>query len=293
MTTHQPSPRLRPIQRAKRVSFAPNTKFDRGRSSIKYYRGSEAYYDPGEHAAPRNGEWLNTSFLNEDYYNCCQLKVFSGNLDEVWDVMYSGKAPPRNEGIAEHHPRFNTICALIGKGYDGDEGMDTFAEDLKRADWILLSINESDGELLDVVLHETWDVEDPRYMEEEDSEDSDALYEPLSSSEEDGEEEEVGAEKEPRTPLRSLESTITAPFRPQRDRTLPEPDPAGHGLDPPALQPAISVAEEEESPRSEHVEAADAVLPTLEEEYVFRGEKRRAGQEPDSSAVKRSRFDAR
>lgn len=87
----------------------------------------------------------------------------------------------------------------------------------------MLAIESESGKLVDVVLHETWDVEDAPYLEAM-SEDSDAYYEPLSSSdeEESAGEEATELDEQPHTPKRSLGSDIIAPRRPSTDRTSPD-----------------------------------------------------------------------
>jgi hypothetical protein len=250
------SPVLRPFKLSKQVSFALDTRFASSRPPLEFLRPSELSYHPGKHAAPIGSEWDDTSFVTDMRVNFKQLQVFSGTPAEVRVLYNTQTVPTRNEGIVELHPRFNKICKISGQPHLDEGGFDKFGEDLKHADWILLSIDDADGELLDVVLHKTEDEDDHEDQddrddesssEEEESDDPDAWYEPLSSSEDD---EESEPDDEPRTPMRPLERRIIAPLRLRHNRT--QPDAVHDGtVAPLALQTPSSPDVDEEGDRPE------------------------------------------
>jgi hypothetical protein len=67
------------------------------------------------------------------------------------------EVPPRSEGITENHPHCNEIVVCIDELYEDDDG--GLARDLKVADWWILA-SVDDGEVVEVMLHDTWEVED-------------------------------------------------------------------------------------------------------------------------------------
>jgi hypothetical protein len=226
--------------------------------------------------------------MNDMRVSFKQLKVFSGTPDEVWALSNTQTVPTRNDGIVELHPRFNEICKISGQPRLDEGGFDKFEDDLKHADWVLLSIDDADGELLDVVLHTTEDEddEDDETSSEEESDDPDAWYEPLSSSEDD---EESEPEDEPRTPMRPLERRIIAPLRPRHNRTRPDAVHDGTGLAPPVLQTPSSPDVVEESDRPELTNTTAETSNPLVGLPAGRGRKRGSDGDVNPGAVKRSR----
>lgn len=260
-------------RRKKRVSFALDTRFTLGRMSLEYQRSSEFFYSPGDHAAPSGEEWDNKSFQNEQHANYMQLKVFSGTSEEVYDLLNTYKAPPRNEGILDLHPRFTEACALLGKPYgDGsgdDSSEDSFGEDLDKADWILLAIDPQSNELLDAVLHQTWDVED-KPDHEAAVKDDDAYY-------------------EPHTPLRPLKKEMVAPRRPRADRVREDGGPDGDTIDALAPRPISEGSNNPDIPGPAMLHATSANLNSLAGLPARRGTKRSAQDGEDGEKVKRAR----
>ncbi|OAK97951.1 hypothetical protein IQ06DRAFT_350670 [Phaeosphaeriaceae sp. SRC1lsM3a] len=147
----------------KHVSFTPDTKFDVGRLSKEYLRSrGNNHYHPGAHSASNVQRLCDTSFVGESDFNCLQLKVFVGSQDEVDGLLDTFEAPPRNEGIVAEHRYCDAILQLLEGRYDNDDN--GFLRDLKGADWVLLT--SEGGVLLEVVLHETWELEDMEWLEE-------------------------------------------------------------------------------------------------------------------------------
>jgi hypothetical protein len=73
------------------------------------------------------------------------------------DVLVdSYEVPGRNEGIAEQHPRKDELIQRLEDMYQDDD--EALKENLKTADRLLLAFE--DDELLEIVMHGTWDVED-------------------------------------------------------------------------------------------------------------------------------------
>jgi hypothetical protein len=141
----------------KRVSFTQDTNSGLGRAYMEYYRSdTNKKYKPGLHAASEDRVFSDTSFFQDVYFNCTQLKVFTGTQKEVDILVDSYDIPPRNEGIAEHHPRREELIEMLEDEYEGDD--EELERDLEKADWILLAVEDS--MLFEVILHETWDVED-------------------------------------------------------------------------------------------------------------------------------------
>jgi hypothetical protein len=134
----------------KRVSFATDTKTeDNGRNLRAYYRSKHNQaYKPGKFAASNNHLLQDTSFMRDPYFDCTQLKVFTGTPDEFEALLQSHQVPHRCDGITTSHPRRDEIITMLYDLYEHDE--ETFLDHLRGADWILLSIEHD--KLLEVCL---------------------------------------------------------------------------------------------------------------------------------------------
>jgi hypothetical protein len=133
----------------KRVSFGPDTNFERGRSSAEYSRNS-TYYKPGSYAASIDHMLENTSFFKELDFNCSQLKVRTNTPHKIDSLMSSCKAPSQNEGVVEHHPRNSEIIEILNDQNHDNSALKDF---LGRATWLLLAVD--DNELIEIFLHKT------------------------------------------------------------------------------------------------------------------------------------------
>lgn len=157
MKSSQPPRVAKPERKARRVSFAADTKFDASRDSHAYLRSPHnPEYKPGTFASSTNRLPQDTSFVSDPHFNCKQLKIFSGTSEEVDELLGTFEDPPRNEGILEKHRYRHEILMCLKALYKNDG--ERFARDLKGADWILVCLQ--DEQIYDVILHNTWDVED-------------------------------------------------------------------------------------------------------------------------------------
>ncbi|KAF1921279.1 hypothetical protein BDU57DRAFT_534981 [Ampelomyces quisqualis] len=178
MKSCEPQPVGQPERKFRRVSFAADTNFDASRDSHAYLRSMRnPNYEPGLFSTSTPGGPWDTSFFADAFFNCNQLKVFSGTPEEFEDLLGTYEPPPRNEGITEKHTRRCEILSCLEELYKDDE--DRLARDLKGADWLLVSIQ--DGEILEVMLHDTWEVEDLDSFNEGIESDTDGGQRPVAS----------------------------------------------------------------------------------------------------------------
>ncbi|KAH7401160.1 hypothetical protein DE146DRAFT_632180 [Phaeosphaeria sp. MPI-PUGE-AT-0046c] len=153
-----------PVPTMKRVSFTTDTRFDVGRSFKEYHRSRVSrHYNPGTFSGLGSHGLHDTSFLVNPFFDCLQLKVFTGSQDEVDDLLDTFEAPTRNECIVAHHQYREAILKLLEDVYGDDE--EALLLDLRGTDWVLLS--SEGGSLVDVALHETWDMEDMEWLDGE------------------------------------------------------------------------------------------------------------------------------
>ena len=156
-----------PSMRQKRkVMFAPDTNFERGRSQGQYRRGIPRY-EPGEHAADPFQQLIDTSNLNNSLYNVSQLKVLTNPRVPVARSLSDDIAPSEHEGIAELHPRWSKIRQyLLKRAQHKDLAFrKEFLGNLKEADFLLLKVKA--GKLTKAVPWATQDIEDVDEVEPE------------------------------------------------------------------------------------------------------------------------------
>lgn len=144
----------------KRVSFAPDTKFGASRPNRQYSR-SNTNYRAGTFSGFTSEDFDNTSFFRDTFFNCSQLKVFTGSPDEVDALLETFEQPTRNEGIVEHHRYRTELLQHLEHFYTQDKVK--FKEALKGVDWVLLSMQ--DGHPVDFALHDTWNVENDPHVD--------------------------------------------------------------------------------------------------------------------------------
>ncbi|KAH8707115.1 hypothetical protein GQ44DRAFT_731892 [Phaeosphaeriaceae sp. PMI808] len=150
-------------RKSKRVSFALDTKDTHGRTPREYDRQDASRYSPGVYASSETAEWQDTSFMMDIYYNFSQLKVFVGTLDEVVAIALTYDSPEEHEGTVHDHPRLDEITEKLAIHYHNDEP--SLLNQLKDCDWVLLSLDDENGEIQEVLLHQTWDIEDDGYLD--------------------------------------------------------------------------------------------------------------------------------
>jgi hypothetical protein len=109
-----PTPPATPTKKKpkKTVNFAPETKFEPGRSNAKYMRAN-GRYEPGDHAVAEDAVPIDTSFMYNPLYNLRQLKVIVNPQGKVLDDLMNDIAPEEHEGIAEAHRLWGNIRGFV------------------------------------------------------------------------------------------------------------------------------------------------------------------------------------